>query len=111
MDEIKHAPLPWRIEGNIIVDAEGKPVHSHEKDDGCNLVLGPTGEFVVRACNAFPALVALMEALELVLKRGTAMQRSDQYLFEVRDAARAALALARGDHDHDHNTAPGGAEG
>lgn len=33
----------------------------------------------------------LREALELVLRRGDLVKRSDQYMFEVLDAARAAL--------------------
>ena len=55
---------------------------------------------LVSECRANARLIAaapeLLEALKMVVRHGSAVQHSDQLMFEVLSAARAAIAKAEG---------------
>lgn len=118
MDEIKHAPLPWRkeIRGRLsrIVDANGEIVLVIPEWDS------DISDYILSACNAYPALVAALEEFWKAIDhrnscwecygngQWSGMCPQCGYLFDaaVEKAldAREALALARG-----NNKAPDGA--
>jgi hypothetical protein len=61
----EHSPLPWRIlyeKNGLIGEADGAPI-GHIGSDLLNIKGRDeaNAEYIVRACNAFPELVALLE--------------------------------------------------
>lgn len=78
-----HSPLPWRIIGLWLVDANGNDIWSTTEDDAA---------FIVKAVNAHAALVA---ALEAIVERSRNDPLGTSKVIDMRNMAVAALELAR----------------
>ena len=97
-------PGQWCVSDGIIVCAMRD--HSRQAADARRIValwnaaaeLGLSTEAI--ECRANVRLIAaateLLEALKMVIRHGSAVQHSDQLMFEVLSAARAAIAKAEG---------------
>lgn len=108
MSESKHSPLPWTLSpfgrGVDVVAAEhGKPEHGRRIVAECKATCGADlprceadADYIVRACNSFPALLAACEAalpfLSYVATNGSQTVGAD----ETWDRIETALAAAKG---------------
>lgn len=90
-----HSPLPWRIDGSGILDANGDCITAEFIDpkgvsDDYYVAPEPDDQaLIVRAVNAHAALVSALEEME---RRCDINPTADYHL-----RAQAALKLARGD--------------
>lgn len=92
-----HSHLPWRFEGNEIYS---EPDYSSVAMLLENGKLEANAAFIVRACNAFPEMLAALDLAEDVLSRSphsTAIWPNGMHPQTGIDKIRAALSAAKGE--------------
>lgn len=99
MSEFKGTPGPWCTE---VPGPNGCPTVGTEMGLMTAMVAHSINEpgqkeRAVADAKLIAAAPEMLAALSLVMKRGDIVQRSDQYMHEVLDAARAAIAKALGE--------------
>ena len=87
---MKERPLPWRVEDEDVVDAEGCSITwgAYGYESG---VADDAAKHIVACVNAMPDVVAALEAAEAMLD-----VYADGHRCEAIDVVRAALAKLRG---------------
>ena len=109
MSESKHTPGPWSYDIHGVITGGTHLAtsvcvtsqHKWERAEGLGTWLEDQHRReLVSECRANARLIAaapeLLEALKMVVRHGSAVQHSDQLMFEVLSAARAAIAKAEG---------------
>ena len=109
MSENKHTPGPWSYDIHGVITGGTHLAtsvcvtsqHKWERAEGLGTWLEDQHRReLVSECRANARLIAaapeLLEALKMVVRHGSAVQHSDQLMFEVLSAARAAIAKAEG---------------